>query len=338
MKRFAFLLFLLLVAAPLGAGDYLGAESIGVDVVAITGGSALVSLSYTSYSPSMSGSLVPETCCLLYTFYVNSSGAYLLGESFEKPLVYGYRGFKYVFLPLDNGSIEVYRLGENCFERILSVDSGSSGTPNFAVSPPYLVVQVGKELVSFNVAKGSQTGRKSLEGVSNGSYFRGVTVVLRGGEVVLKGETPEGSPKPVRIEITENHVALPNGRILQVEELEPYLWSGEEVRWLRAYKVGHGFLLVPPALTHRFASNASGEILEFGNFSTAPSGSSELYLIYAGDEIRGIPLGRPTGTGFEPVKTEPSFRKCPRTSEVARWIGVGLILLLGLLWMLTTRK
>ncbi|ANF22552.1 hypothetical protein A7C91_04730 [Thermococcus piezophilus] len=169
-------------------------------MVIISGDSAILSVTYTTYSPSMSGSLVLTVCCLSFNFYANSSGAYLIDESWEKPVVYWYRGLYYVFITptIGNNSLEVFRPGEGCFERITTIRPEIEDYQmDFAVAMPYLVVRVAPwKLVAINITKNVTVDTLDLTREENGAYFKGVTVVKEGSRTSLVGDNPESPPSP----------------------------------------------------------------------------------------------------------------------------------------------
>ncbi|ASJ08017.1 hypothetical protein A3L11_01750 [Thermococcus siculi] len=343
MRRLAVvLLFLLatLLLPPVSPG-YLGAEDIKPDVLVTYGSSALISVEYTPYSPSQGGSLVPSGfCCLHLNFYVNESGAYFLDESWDEPLVYWHRDFYYVFVPTVKGTVEVYRLGEGCFERLMVVKP-STTEPNFAVAVPYLVAQVSKdELVAFNVAKNVSVGRFDLSDVEDRAYFKGVTIVKENGRVRLVGDEPENPPSYERVGVRDGLLDAGGDVEIPIDELNPYLWTSEEVGYLRAYRLGNGVLLVPPAVKHFFApdANSTGELLIFGNESVPARGVSNLYIFYYDGKLKAFKLGEPTGSSFMPSDEQPRFKSCPSTHPATMWIGIGLLLLLGILWWLAGRE
>ncbi|CAD5245153.1 hypothetical protein [Thermococcus camini] len=244
------LLFLhvLLLSLPPGSADYLGAESLDFYVVATYGDAAVLSLEYTTYSPSMSGALVPSACCVHYNFYINSSGAYFIGKSWEVPMVYQYRGFYYLFVASMDGSVRVYRMGLDCFEPVTAVKSNTGGEPNFAVAVPYLVVQTGEnELVAVNVARNVTAGVLDLGEAESGTYFKGVTVVKGEHGVMLTGDSPEGTPRAVNVSVSGDGLVIPGTDIeLPMNAVAAHLWAAEEAGYLQAYELENAVLLVPP--------------------------------------------------------------------------------------------
>jgi hypothetical protein len=343
MGRLAVVLLFLVVilSLPPVSPGYLGAEDIKPDVRVTYGNSALISVEYTPYSTSQGGSLVPSGfCCLRINFYINESGAYFLDESWDEPLVYWYRDFYYVFVPTVKGTVEVYRLGKDCFERLLVVKPNTT-EPNFAVAVPYLVVQVSNdELLAFNVAKNVSVGRFDLSEVEDRAYFKGVTIVKKNGQVQLIGDEPEPSPSYNKVEVKGGLLEVGENVKIPIDKLSPYLWAPKEAKHLRAYRVGNGFLLVPPGVKHLFApdSNSTGETLTFGNESVPLRGIQDLYVFYYDGELRAFKLGEPTGLSFMPSGEQPMFKPCPSTHPATMWIGIGLLLLLGILWWLAGRE
>ncbi|NJE60729.1 hypothetical protein [Thermococcus sp. 21S7] len=345
MKRFFSLLLVLSVLISLLPGtsaDYLGAESLDFHVVAVYGDSAVLSVEYVPYSTSMSDALVP-TGYFYYTFYVNSSGAYFIGGSLEKPAVYKYRGFYYVFIA-NEGSVEVYMMGEDCFERIITVNSqNNNSAPNFAVAVPYLIVQVsGNELRAINVAKNATVGTLDPMKAENGTYFRGVTIVREGNDVRLVGDSPEKPPAALDVYASGDTLRVPEENLeLPRDSVTEYLWAPEEAGHLRAYKLENGLLLVPPSVTHYFApdANSSGELLQFGNESVA-AGISDVYVLYYDGTLKAFPLGEPTGSRFLVKADGVRFTGCkvPKTYALEFWAAVVLLALIGLTWFFMVKK
>ncbi|ASJ05378.1 MULTISPECIES: hypothetical protein [Thermococcus] len=322
--------------------DYLGAESVDFHVLAVYGDSAVLSLVYVPYSTSMSGALVP-TGYFHYNFYVNSTGAYFIGGSLDMPVVYWYRGFYYVFAPND-GMVDVYRMGEDCFERVTSVKTNLEGSPNFAVAVPYLVVQVSEnELLAINVARNATAGILDLRETESGTYFRGVTVVKGSWGVELKGDEPEKPPKPLNTEVADGKLKIPEkGVELSLRAVAEHLWDAKEAGHLRAYELENAILLVPPDVTHYFApdANSTGEMLAFGNESVSVRGISEVSVLYYDGSIRAFSLGEARGSRFVVTVDNVTFSRCevPRTYALEFWVAVVLLALIGFTWFFTVRK
>ncbi|ASJ15044.1 hypothetical protein [Thermococcus radiotolerans] len=346
MRRFfshLLVISVLISFLPGASADYLGAESLDLHVVAAYGDSALLSLVYVPYSTSMSGTLVP-TGYSYYNFYVNSSGAYLIGNSLEEPVVYWYRGFYYAFIP-NEGSVEVYRMGEGCFERILTVKSrNNDSAPAFAVAVPYLVVQVSEnEVLAANIARNVTVGTLDLREAESGTYFRGVTIVKEGNNIRLVGDSPEKPPTAMAVHVSGDALRIPEGNIeLPLNSVGKYLWAREEAGHLRVYRLENALLLVPPSVTHYFAPNANstGELLEFGNESVAVSDTADVYVLYYNGKLRPFPLGEPTGSRFLVKADGVRFIGCevPRTYALEFWAAVVLLALIGFAWFLMVRR
>ncbi|QDA32159.1 hypothetical protein FH039_11930 [Thermococcus indicus] len=337
-------LHVLFLSLPSGSADYLGAESLDFYVVATYGDAAVLSLEYTTYSPSMSGALVPDTCCVYYNFYINSSGAYFMGGSWEAPVVYQYRGFYYLFVATMDGSVRVYRMGRDCFEPVTVVKSNTGEEPNFAVAVPYLVVQTGKnELVAVNVARNVTLGTIDVENVENGTYFKGVTVVKGSGNIKLVGDSPEKPPGAMPLQVSGDTLSIPEENVkLPLKSVEKYLWAREEAAYLRVYRLENVLLLVPPGFTHYFApdANSTGELLEFGNESVAVSGGGDVYVLYYDGNLRPLLLGEPTEGGFLVKADNVTFTKCevPKTYALEFWAAVVLLALIGFTWFFMVRR
>ncbi|NJE29962.1 hypothetical protein E3E38_02710 [Thermococcus sp. 18S1] len=337
-------LHVLLLSLPQGSADYLGAESLDFYVVATYGGAAVLSLEYTTYSPSMSGALVPSVCCVHYNFYINSSGAYFIGKSWEVPVVYQYRGFYYLFVASTDGSVRVYRMGRDCFEPVTAVKSNTDGEPNFAVAVPYLVVQAGEnELVAVNVARNVTAGILDLREAESGTYFKGVTVVKGEHGVKLTGDAPEETPRGVNVSVSGGRLIVPRtGLELPLDAVVAHLWAAEEVGHLRAYELENAVLLVPPSIMHYFApdSNSSGELLEFGNESVGIRGISSLSVLYYDGGLKAFPLGEPAGSEFRVTSENVTSTKCtvPRVYALEFWAAVVLLALIGFTWFFMVRR
>ncbi|WP_148883235.1 hypothetical protein [Thermococcus aciditolerans] len=337
-------LHVLLLFLPSGSADYLGAESLGFYVVATYGDAAVLSLEYTTYSPSMSGALVPSTCCIHYNFYINSSGAYFMGRSWEAPVVYQYRGFYYLFVASMDGSVRVYRMGRDCFELVTTVKSNTGEEPNFAVAVPYLVVQTGEnELVAVNVAKNVTAGILDLRGAESGTYFKGVTVVEGEHGVRLAGDAPEETPRGVNVSVSGNGLVIPGTDIeLPMNAVVAHLWAVEEEGYLRAYELENAVLLVPPSIMHYFApdSNSSGELLEFGNERVGIRGISSLSVLYYDGGLKAFSLGEPVGSEFRVTSENVTSMGCsvPRAYALEFWAAVVLLALIGFTWFFMVRR
>ncbi|NJE05426.1 hypothetical protein E3E36_04565 [Thermococcus sp. M36] len=352
MRRAIGLLFLALaVLAPLpqASAGYNGAERLEFDVVVISGDSAILSVTYTTYSPSMSGSLVPTVCCLSFNFYANSSGTYLIDESWEKPVVHWYRGFYYVFITptIGNNSLEVFRLGEDCFERVTTIRPEIEDYQmDFAIAMPYLVVRVAPwKLVAINIAKNVTVDTLDLTRAENGAYFKGVTIVKEGSRTRLVGDNPESPPSPLKPDLRDGNliVALGRGKVsIPLERLRPYLWSEEEAEHIRVYPLESGILMIPPDVMHYFApdANSTGELLIFGNEKVPVRSISAVYVIHYNGTLKAFKLGEPAGSGFIVNAENVSFRAChpPETHEVAFWTAVILLAVIGFVGFFVVKK
>ncbi|NJE04070.1 hypothetical protein [Thermococcus sp. MV11] len=345
MRRTLYLSLLLVVLLSLLPGacaDYLGAESFDFHVLAVYGDSAVLSLVYVPYSTSMSDMLVP-TGYFYYNFYVNSTGAYFIGGSWDTPVVYWYRGLYYVFVP-DEGRVDVYRMGEDCFERVTSVKTGLEGSPNFAVAVPYLVVQVSEnELLAINVARNATAGILDLRETESGTYFKGVTVVKGPWGVELEGDEPEKPPKPLNVKVDNGRLKIPEkGVELSLQAVAEHLWDDREAGHLRAYELENALLLVPPDVTHYFApdTNSTGELLVFGNESVPVRGISEVSLLYYDGSLKVFPLGEAWGSRFAVGADNVTFSRCevPRTYALEFWAAVVLLALIGFTWFFMVRR
>ncbi|NJE08320.1 hypothetical protein E3E31_07255 [Thermococcus sp. M39] len=346
-------IFLLLFTNFVQAG-YNGAESIDVKLKATIGDSAIVSVVYTPYAPGMR----PDTCgcplfptgicCFNYIFYINESGAYFIDSSWDAPRIYGYNGYLYVFITAPNDTVEIFKMGTNCFEKILSVAPEIKDyIVDFAVSMPYAAFRVSSSKVVIYVLEPEVKKVKAVDLTKTDSFsFEGIETEKLGDRIILRGsdQTVIPSQLPAKVEngvltftFKKKTVKIP------ADELSKHLWVKEEINMLKVYPLENSILILPPDVFHYFSpcGNDTTDLLKIGNIEVKiVSLSRPLAVFFYKGRVKVFSLGTPTGTLFQVSAEKVRFKRCEEKSEIKHKtillpITIAVILLA---YMLFSRK
>lgn len=322
-------IFLLLFTNFVQAG-YNGAESIEIKLKATIGDSAIVSVVYTPYAPGM----CPDTCgcplfpagicCLNYIFYINESGAYFINSSWDVPRTYGYNGYLYVFITAPNDTVEIFKMGTNCFEKILSVAPEIKDyIVDFAVAMPYAAFRVSSSKVVIYMLEPEVKKVRTVDLTkTDSSSFEGIEIEKLGNRIILRGNDQTAIPSQLSAKVENGMLTFTfKEKIVKmsVDELSKHLWVKEEVNMLKAYPLENSVLILPPDVFHYFSpcENDTTDLLKIGNrevkivFLSKP-----LAVFFYKGKLKVFSLGTPTGTLFQVSAEKVRFKRCEEKSEI----------------------
>lgn len=288
---------LVLFLFPSVKADYNGAESLRFRVYALSDSGAVISASYTPYSPGMCPegcgcALVPSGfCCLLANFFVNDTTVEFLGFS-DVLQIHRYSEDYYIFTFTHNtfnDTLKVYRVSVEGIESIANLTANWL-YGEFAVSIPYVALRVDREhVLVYNVLTGEKKTMKIKE-LENG-IIPGINVGRNGDVIYLKGKNSLGAEKNIRGEVKGDKISFGSFSI-PLWAVKNYTVSPIEVRHLHAFEVGDAYIILPSPFMHYFApcGNSTREVVEFSNESSSDFSPDVYAFFYKNNKMRPIRL------------------------------------------------
>lgn len=338
------LITLLLFITTFVQAGYNEAESIDVELITSSGDSAIVSVVYTSYAPGM----CPDTCgcvlypsglcCVNYLFYINESGAYFMDLSWDPPETYEYHNHLYVFTTAFNDTVEIFKMGPDCFEKILSVaPEVKHYNVYFAVSMPYTAFKVGPSKVVIYRLEPEVKLVKTVNLTKIDSFsFKGIkikkqrdSVILQGKNqtithVILSGENQTVTTPKLPTEVENDKLTFTfKGETVKIpaDELSEHLWIKGEVNTLKVYPLKDSVLILPPDVLHYFSpcGNDTGELLYIDKKRVKIESLSKPLAVFfynvQKERLKVFSLGTPTETLFQVSTEKVGFRECKENFE-----------------------
>jgi|GEM_PF-5574986 len=330
MKFKSAVMILLLLFTNFVQADYNGAESIEVKLKATIGDSAIVSVVYTPYAPGMCPDtcgcpLVPTgICCFNYIFYINESGAYFIESSWDAPRTYEYNGYLYVFIIAPNDTVEIFKMGANCFEKILRVAPEIKDyIVDFAVSMPYAAFRVSSSKVVIYMLEPKVKKVRTVDLTKTDSFsFEGIEMEKLGDRITLRGSDQTAIPSQLRAKVENGVLAFTFKEKtvrIPVNELSKHLWVKEEINILKVYPLENSVLILPPDVFHYFApcGNDTTDLLKISNREVKIAFLSKpLVVFFYKGKLKVFSLGTPTGTLFQVSAEKVRFKRCEEESEI----------------------